>query len=784
MAQEQEEIIIIQDEDAAAASDYAFADENSVLKESDLENKKRKLLLLSGAVIIFLLLILILVLVLQQKPEKKSEAHAVTYIENKLNEKPKQLIEQSQLEKIIAKANYLYTNGNKEEALNLYEQIAVYSEGISQYNLGVAQMKEKQYEKALETFNKAIKSNDKACVSAINAAVCALHLKQQESFHYYINLALAYLPNEINSPLYSYYYALIQYYKGNYIEALSALQHPTSKEYETQKQLLKAKINALLGNYYDAINALENKFVQKNSLPLGLLYANVGDLTLAKNHLADSIPQNVYPIREQLALALVNIKAGKLIEASKQINNLTDMYPKEVYKPYPITVSLKDSLFDTEVAQRAFRDNIENEKWLEYEKIFYFAPYKVFNAQNTISYIRKGNANIYIDDISTAKEYLEKSSSSSTVNYGIAKAIKKALSFRLRDANNDLQKLAKLQPKHSILQYNLALSYAQIGDIQSAYEHFKRSYHLDSSNYLSGIFTIMCAQILHQENIKFTSILKDNLANEEESEATHLYSTLLDITQNNLLGSAKWLGNTYKQRPLYLILEVIIANKLGKHEAAEQSAQQLSYLLPNSIFPQIIYIDTKYKKADLKEYAKRMLFFMKDRKFDFEDLYYGPYITRYLYIQQALITGTLFPLKEQLQRKLNTTTESPQDIAYALALTDLFNQDTEEAYTLFNQLIDQYKINDYQTLFFGAVASIAAKHHENAIALLELARLKNPDYEETRFALGLLYMEQKNNKGAVIQLSQIKTVGFQSDYFTFGIDTDKLYYEKEHPEGK
>lgn len=780
MAEENEEIIIIQDEDAAASADII---EDEILSEADEEDeskKKKKILLIGAAAIVAMLLIIIILLLLNSNSTHNDDAHAVNYIETKLQEKPKKVIEQSELEKIIAKANYLYTSGNKQEALNLYEQIALYSEAISQYNLGVAQLKDKQYKKALSTFQKAIQNNEKVCVSAINAAVCAQHLGQKESFRYYINLALSYLPKEIGSPMYSYYYALIQYYRGNYLESLSGLNHPTSDEYVGEKQVLKSKINSLLGNYYEAIDALENPFVQKNSLTLGILYANIGDLALAKKHLQNALIQNQYPVREQLSLALVNIKAGQLEEASKQLDNITDMYQEEVYKPYPIKVSLKQSLFDPENAQKNYRKNINNEQWINYEKIFYFAPYKVFNANSTISYIRKGNANIYIDDISSAKEYLEKSRSSSAVNYGIAQAIKKALSFKLRDANKQLEELVKVQPKHSILHYNLALTYAQMGDIKHAYEHFKRSYHLDSNNYLSGIFTMMCAQIIHKENSKFNAILKDNLANEEPSEDIDLYNTLINITQNNLMGSSKWLNNTYQERPLYLILDLLISNKLRKYDIAEKSAQKLSFLLPHDILPKLIYIDTKLRNSDEKEYAKETLYFMNKQNLNYEDLYFGPYITRFLYVQQALVTGTLYPLQTRLEDKMNTTKESFTDILYTLALTHLYSGNAEKSYIMFNQLIDDYKIDDEKTLFFGAVAAIASNHHENAIALLELAKMKNPEFFESRYALGLLYLEQKNNKGATIQLSRIKDVGFQSDYFTFDIDSNELYFGKEH----
>ena len=83
----------------------------------------------------------------------------------------------------------------------------------------------------------------------------------------------------------------------------------------------------------------------------------------------------------------------------------------------------------------------------------------------------------------------------------------------------------------------------------------------------------------------------------------------------------------------------------------------------------------------------------------------------------------------------------------------------------------------------GAYASIGAEHYENAIALLELSKLKNPAFLETRYALGLLYMQIQNNPAAVIQLAKMGNTGFISRYFDFEIDTEKLSSEphKYHP---
>ncbi len=769
-----EEIIIIEDSEAAQI-DIDSAQTNLNIDDED-SNKKKNIIF--GAIATLLIVIIFATLIVVLDSSDEEEIASMDFIEEKLQETPQEHIETSRLESMIAKANYLYSNGSKDEALFLYEKIALYSEAISQYNLGVAQLKNEQYQLALNTFQKAIQNDEKRCVSAINAAVCSLHLNDKKSFRYYIDLAHAYLSNEIDSPLYSYYYALISYYNNNYLEALSALKNRTSDEYPLVHKDLTAKINAMFNNDYDAIEVMERNLEDYDDFSIALLYARVGDFTLAINHLREAILKNIQPAKAQLALGLINLKAGRISSATKEIKNVTDMFPEEVYKHYPIRVHLKESLFDAKKAQKEYRRNIASSKNLNYQKIFYFSPYKIFNANQTISYIRKGNASIYIDNIESAKEYLKKSASSSSVNIGITKAIKKALSFKIRDANEDLQKLVKVQPKHSILHYNLALTYAQMGNMVQAHEHFIRSYHLDAKNYLSGVYTILTAQLINKENSKLKSILKDSITNEDPSEEIDLYRTLLHISENNFISAVDWLDNDYKQRPLYLALDIIISLKLGMVDVAKKSATKLTILLPNDILPHMMNIDATCYDLKTTKYASKVLNYLKNQKFNFNDLYFGPYITRYLYIQQNLITGKLYFLREQLKSVLESTTEDTHEIESALALASLYDKRYEESYTHYNHLIDEMKIRDAYTLFLGAVASTAAGHHENAIALLELSKMKDGSFYESRYALALLYLEIKNNEGATIQLSRIQDNSFRSKFFDFKINENELFVEK------
>ncbi len=773
----EEEIIIIEDSEAVAS---AFDNEYEVTHKGDTTSKKNKILIF-GILATLLVLIILITLLFILSPKKEIPIVDINYIDEKLEQPTKIIVEPSKLENMIAKANYLYTTGSKNDALTLYEKIAQYSEAISEYNLGVAQLKEAQYAVALETFKRAIKNDEKRCVSAINAAVCSLHLQDQKSFQYYIDLAYAYLPYEINSPLYSYYYALINYYNKNYLASLNALKNSTSNEYPNIKKNLTTKINALFSNNYDAIEAMEKNYEDTDDFSMGLLYARIGDFTLAKTHFEQSIVKNIQPIKSQLALGLLNLKAGHIKESAEQIKNTTDMFPQEVYQYYPIKVKLRESLFDTAKAQKLYREEITSSKNSNYQKIFSFSPYKVFNANQTISYIRKGNANMYIDNIQSAQKYLKKSSSFSNVNFGIAQAIKKALNLKIREANIELVKLVEVHPKHSILHYNLALTYVQLGDINKAHEHFLRSYYLDAKNYLSGIYAVMTGQLTNKDVSKLNSILKDAIASEDKSEDIDLYNTLLLISENNYVSAAEWLDKDYKQRPLYLTLDILIALKLNKLDRAQKASTELVNLLPNDILPHILYIDSHFSTLKPKKYALKVLEYFKDKKLHFNDFYYGPYITRYLYIQLNLITGKLYYLTEQLRKVLDTSHQNTQEIEGALAMAYLFDKKFEESYTLYNHLIDELKVRDSYTLFLGAVASTAAEHNENAIALLELSKLKNKSFYESRYALALLYLEKENNEGATIQLSNITEDGFHSRYFDFEIDMEKLLYKKQHP---
>lgn len=779
MAEEQEEeIIIIEEPDASGIESAATTDEPAPSVSPSSPNKN-KLIILAGVLSALLLGGGTFAFLSHMGNEP------ITHEENRIPSKNPQdpKIEPSELEHMIERANYMYANGNQAEALKLYEKIALYSEALSQYNLGVVQLKEQEYEGALENFKRSIANSDKRCVSAINAAVCCLHLKQEDNFNYYIDLAQAYLSTEANSKMYSYYYALINYYKGHYLEALSALNHPTTDDNKIAQNKLKAKINTLYGNYPAAIDALENPLQQVDSFTLGSLYANAGDLSKAREYFNIAVLQNEKPVEETLSLVYVDLKLGLHEEAAGKLSKITEDYPNDVYTPYPIKILLKPGLFDPDSIQRVYRTVNAKFHPQTYQKLFAFAPYKIFNATQTVGMLEKGNANLYIDDTASAKEYLTKGANTSDVNYGIAMGIHKALSYHLRDANNEFKKLLLKNPQHSILNYNLALSYAQLGDYANAYDYFLRSYHLDADNYLAGIFATMTSELINKANPKLISVINENLSQEPSTEEFDLYRTLTSMRDNNYASAGRWLENNYKDRPMYLGMKIIIASQLGMDTQARKASKKLIAMQPHDILPHLLYIDTHFNENPPKSYARSCINYLKNQKFNYDDLDFGPQIIRDRYVLMAALTGSLTPLIQRLEYRLQTTPQNRASLTTALALAYFYNQDFEKSYAMYNDAIDKFSIKDEKTYYMGALASIGAEHYQNAISLFQLSKMINPNYMESRYALGLLYLQTQNNEAAVVQFTKMGDRGFKSRTFDFKIDTDKLVTEPQqyHP---
>ncbi|EAI3813264.1 tetratricopeptide repeat protein [Campylobacter coli] len=670
---------------------------------------------------------------------------------------------------MIQKANALYLKGEVEQALKVYEQIAVYNESLSNYNLGVSQMNEGKFDEAFDSFKKAIANGENQSVAAINAAVCALKLNDKEKFKYYIDLAQVYLPKEGKSKLYDYYLALINYYKGYYPEALQMLQRVNSEPYTDVAKYLSAKIYAKMDFDAKSIQQLNTQGSFEPSLSLGLLYARMGEYDKAKIALNTAMKIERDFNQSLSALTLVDIKTGDfqdmLLRLQDTYRNDEDKY--KILDRYKIKVRLNKELFNIAIAQRNFSNDILKKQKDQFDLLFYFAPYQVFDSKQASLYIKKANITNFVDDSSDGQSYLARSQALSSTNVKISNIINDALNQKLRLANKEFQALLEDYPEHSILQYNLALTYAQMQNYELAYKHFSSSYHLNPKNYLAGAFAMFCGKLSDNDTTKLYHEILDNIAADSNFKA-NMQKNMLFLANGDYISMLPYLDENGQKTPLNLIFETIIAKNNNLNNQVDVRIAKLRSELPQDIVANILYFNSLNSNLNIKEYAQNAQIHFKNLQVDYRSVFGGSNIARELYVNLMHIAGLLNLERQKFKTLINTSKVKDEGMIQTLAYLDIFAQQYEESYALYNTLIDEYGAKDSRTLFLASVAAVGANNPNSAIALLQLSKLTDKNNKESKVALGLLYQEVGNYEAAMTQYRTLPN-DFKSEFFTFDI---------------
>ncbi|EJB0522910.1 tetratricopeptide repeat protein [Campylobacter coli] len=670
---------------------------------------------------------------------------------------------------MIQKANALYLKGEVEQALKVYEQIAVYNESLSNYNLGVSQMNEGKFDEAFDSFKKAIANGENQSVAAINAAVCALKLNDKEKFKYYIDLAQVYLPKEGKSKLYDYYLALINYYKGYYPEALQMLQRVNSEPYTDVAKYLSAKIYAKMDFDAKSVQQLNTQGSFEPSLSLGLLYARMGEYDKAKIALNTAMKIERDFNQSLSALTLVDIKTGDfqdmLLRLQDTYRNDEDKY--KILDRYKIKVRLNKELFNIAIAQRNFSNDILKKQKDQFDLLFYFAPYQVFDSKQASLYIKKANITNFVDDSSDGQSYLARSQALSSTNVKISNIINDALNQKLRLANKEFQALLEDYPEHSILQYNLALTYAQMQNYELAYKHFSSSYHLNPKNYLAGAFAMFCGKLSDNDTTKLYHEILDNIAADSNFKA-NMQKNMLFLANGDYISMLPYLHENGQKTPLNLIFETIIAKNNNLNNQVDVRIAKLRSELPQDIVANILYFNSLNSNLNIKEYAQNAQIHFKNLQVDYRSVFGGSNIARELYVNLMYIAGLLNLERQKFKTLINTSKVKDEGMIQTLAYLDIFAQQYEESYALYNTLIDEYGAKDSRTLFLASVAAVGANNPNSAIALLQLSKLTDKNNKESKVALGLLYQEVGNYEAAMTQYRTLPN-DFKSEFFTFDI---------------
>ncbi|PAF48717.1 hypothetical protein BKH41_05480 [Helicobacter sp. 12S02232-10] len=735
------------------------------------------------AVLIVATIILIIVSILPSHPSTQNipAKNKNSKIETPLPQIPKletkiPEISDKSLDNLIKKANILYNNGEKTEALNIFSNIASFSQSIANHNLGVIKLKEKNYADSIASFDNSISSGENISVSAIDAMVSAYYLKRIDLYNYYLKLVNSHISDSDHEPFYSYLYGLAQYYNGYYFEALSPLLNPNSESFKEQNHRLASKIFLVFNDDYNALAHLQEIAAPKDYKSLGLLYARVGEYGKAKSYLYKYLNANSDDLEALLAIQIIDLKLGNFAAAASALESIASNkdVAKKAMETYPIKVILNPSLFDVNLAQEEFwHRSFEIQEKIPYKIIFYYAPFRVFDVQEALKMIREGGVFSDIRNIEEAKNTLVRGGTISTINKNIAKALIELNKNNIRDALKYLKISAKSNPNHAVLHYNIGLIYAQMEDFQNAYNHFLRAYHLNSYDITSGLFAIIAGDFIYQDTTRIMHQISQDFESIPFKSQTQkkFLSSFIGYLNNNIDDDMDWIEQAQKKFPIYYALKAAYGIRNKNKTALLETFSKLKSIYPKDVVSNVLYELAHSYDTNLKQVALKLHNLFLSDKLDLSSVYYGPAFTRELYVYIGFITGSLENQERDLEQKLISQTDTPNGILQTMALINIYQHKFEKAYTLYNTLIENLKENDAQTKFFAAVSAIGANHPENAVLLLQLAKMDSPTNYESRYALGLLYQEIGNFKAAAAHYNYISVANFKSEFFDFDIDT-------------
>ena len=741
--------------------DVVIADEDNSPQANN--NKLLYILIAAFTVIAFLVLGFLFYIYMNKNKNNQDINETKTIIEDVKSVEVKTLKpkESKSYQQLVAKSDKLYADGQKEKALIIREELSLYSKALANYNIGVTKLKEKKYDEAISSFLKSSKNQKLRFESDLNIAISAFNKGDNALYNKHFSAAKNALSTKVNSPLFSYYTVLIDYYQGYFPEALIPLKNRTSSSYSNLQDRLLAKILSSTQNPKEAIKELEKIENPSDFLTLGLLYAKLKDYEVSKKYLDQSIKNQTNILPAEVALSLVDLKRGMLKQASTMLDKSRAEFSTNSQKIYPIKPILKDSLFDPLYAQKDFQDHIFLDKQTKFSLILYFAPYQLMPPKQSISNLSRGAKNIYIDSLRPALDNLSLTNKISDADIQTINGIKAALNENLLSAREIFLKGLTKYPSSSALHYNLALTYAKTYQFDKAIKHFQKSATLDNSNHLSTIFARFCSILMHKDDDQSDiQALRERLSGSRSDDIEQKRAkALIAIAENEITDIDPTLNKTTFDDMILLSLSKIVQDP----NLYKQTANALLSKAPNDLIANILSIDANHDKLDIKEYAKKVQQKLTKPNLNYKTLYDGNTITRELYTQMLSIAGVVPKLKSVIQSKDQNDINVMQTLAYA----HIYLKEFDEAYKIYNTLIDKRDVQDSNTLFLGAISAIGSKHNANAIALLELAKLTNSENFESRYALGLLYHEQKNLEAAAIQYAKIGDIGFKSRFFDF-----------------
>ncbi len=683
-----------------------------------------------------------------------------------------------ELQNWIEKASILYDNGQIVEALDIYRNIAIFSQSFASFNLGVAKLQEGNFQDAINAFSNTINSGENIAAAAINAAIGSYKINDLKAYDYYVNLAKGMVGRWYNKPLYSYLYSLVNFYSQNYFNMLSSLNNPNSNFYKNENLLLASKIYLY---FNDDLNALKKLLEVTNidtRFALGLLYARMGEYDLAIEQIEPYILDNATnDPKVKIAQALIETKRSNFGKVATIYDDLLKTHSQaDLQQIYPIKIKLQDSLFDINLVQKNFWNlNSKQNIIVDYKILFYFAPFRVFDINNALSLIEEGGLELRMDNIEKASSALLRGEMLSRININIAQSLKEILKYNINSALEIMKQASLAYPNHQVLQYNLGLIYAQLNDFENAKKHFLKAYHLDESDVLSGIFALMCHQLTFTDGERLLNSITQNfdILDSTDRTKTMFLRSLFGFVNGNISDNLTWFDHSSKT-PMMYALRALYSISSRDREIISNAFKDLKDATNDDMVAMILHRISSHYNQDIKAFSLNLFNFFKNDLKKLDLVYAGPSLAKQIYVYMAFLVGANSYVDELLTDKLLNTQDDVSGILQALAFNAIYLGDFEKSFVYYNSLIDDFNIKTSENYFLAGVSAIGAGHYDNAVALIQLSRLESSSNFESRYALGLLHQAMGNFKLASLQFMQIDDAKFKSNFFDFEIDTSNI----------
>lgn len=746
------------------------------------KNKRILAITLAVCAVVFIAFFALFSILNKEEPLRQiytsKPTQSITKRENSTKLQP---IQAKELQNLIQKAALLYSNGQIAEALDIYDDIAVFSQSFAHFNLAVSKLKEQKYKDSIDIFNNVINSGDNVAAAAIDSAVGAYKLGDLRLFDYYVNLAKGTMIDWYDMPLYSYLYSIVNYYSNKYFNTLSSLKNPNSTFYKNENSILLSKMYLAFNDDYNALKTLLENNSTDNRFAIALLYARMGEYDRAIEQFNSLAKDSMSNPQMSMAQALIEIKRSNFSRVSHIYETLLENHTQaNLQEIYPIKIKLQDSLFDVNEVQKYFWDrNSRQHLTINYKILFYFAPFRVFDINQAMLLIQEGGMHLKMDNIQEADNILSQGATLSRINANIAQSLKELLEYNIHNALEIMKQAALSYPNHQVLQYNLGLIYAQLNDFETAKKHFLKAYHLDENDIMAGIFALMCYQLTYSDGSRILSEVTHSFENAhfESPLQEGFLRSLFGYVNGNIADDMLWFDS--KSNPMIYALRAVYSLNTRDKNIIEQTFGDLQRISNNDMVAMMLYRIVSHYDENIKLFSLHLFDFFKNDLKNLDLVYTGPSLCRQLYIYTAFLVGANSYVDALLTDKLLNTQDDISGILEALAFNAIYLGEFEKAFVYYNSLIDDYKLNTSENYFLAGVAAIGAGHYDNAVALIQLGRMEDNTNFEAKYALGLLHQAMGNFKLASLQFSQIGDVGFRSDFFDFEIDTSRILNQGE-----